>query len=86
VQPFFRNFSFTDIDLTKADPKKPAIVVNGFPAEGHRTRNVRFENIRLPAGALVKIDRAEDLALSGIQTTDGREPNYEITRSERVTH
>jgi exo-poly-alpha-galacturonosidase len=86
VQPFFRNFSFTDIDLSKADPKKPAIVVNGFPAEGHRTRNVRFENIRLPAGALVKIDRAEDLALSGIQTTDGRAPNYEITRSERVTH
>jgi hypothetical protein len=47
---------------------------------------VRFENIRLPAGALIKIDRAEDLALSGIQTTDGRAPNYEITRSERVTH
>jgi exo-poly-alpha-galacturonosidase len=86
AQPFFRNFSFTDIDLTKADPKKPAIVVNGFPAEGHRTRNVRFENIKLPAGALVKIDRAEDLALIGIQTADGRAPNYEITRSERVTY
>jgi exo-poly-alpha-galacturonosidase len=86
VQPFFRNFSFTDIDLTKADPKKPAIVVNGFPAEGHRTRNVRFENIQLPAGARVKIDRVEDLVLSNVKTAEGKAPAYEITRSERVTY
>ena len=84
VQPFFRNFRFSDIDLTKADPKKPAIIVNGFPAEGHRTSNVRFDNIKLAAGALVKIDRAEDLVLSNVRTADDKAPVYEITRSERV--
>lgn len=35
--PIFRNFRFENIDLTKADPNKPVIVVNGFAAEGHRT-------------------------------------------------
>ncbi len=86
AQPFFRDFVFSDIDLSKADPKKPAIIVNGFPADGHRTKNVRMSDIRLPAGAAVKIDRAEDVAISGVRTVDGKAPTYEITRSERVAY
>ena len=86
AQPLFRNFRFTDIDLTKADPSKPAIVLNGFPAGGHRTRNVRFENIRLPAGARVMVDRAEDVVFARTAGVGGDKPAYEITRSERVAY
>lgn len=83
-QPVFRDFRFTNIDLTKADPSKPVIVVNGFPAEGHRTKNVVFEDVRLPAGSRVKLDRVEDVSFTRVTTPDGGVPEFEITRSERV--
>ena len=83
--PFFRDFRFENIDLTEADPTKPVIVVNGFAAEGHRTRNVSFGNIRLPAGAKVTVDRAEDVTFAQVTTPDGGKPIYEITRSVGVS-
>jgi polygalacturonase len=83
--PVFRNFRFENIDLTEADPAKPAIVVHGFEAEGHRTRNVSFQNIRLPAGATVKLDRVEDVAFARVTTPEGENPVYEITRSVAVS-
>jgi polygalacturonase len=82
--PYFRNFRFENIDLTQADPKA-AIIVNGFSAPGHRTRNVRFDQIKLPAGAVIKIDQAEEVGFSNVTTADGQKPVFEITRSERVT-
>ncbi len=82
--PFFRNFRFENIDLTEANPAKPAIVVNGFEAEGHRTRNVSFQNIRLPAGATVQLDRVANVTFTGITTPDATPPVYEITRSTDV--
>lgn len=81
-QPYFRNFRFTRIDLTKADPARPVIVINGFSAPGHRTAHVTFADLRLPAGARIQVDQAEDVTFSAIETTDGSVPKYEITRSE----
>ena len=86
TQPVFRNFRFHDIDLSKAGPQEPVIVVRGFPAAGHRTKNVRFDNIRLPAGAVVQLDRTEDVSFSGLTTADGQKPAFEIKRSERVVY
>ncbi len=84
--PFFRNFHFHDLDLTKADPAKPVIIVNGFDNVGHRTRNVNFERLRLPAGAKIVIDQAEDVTFADLTTPGGDPPVYEVTRSERVRH
>ncbi len=86
TQPFFRNFRFADIDLAKAPAGKPVIILNGFFAEGHRTRRVSFENIRLAAGAVVKVDRCEDVTFTNVTTEDGTAPAYEVTRSERVAY
>jgi polygalacturonase len=85
-QPYFRNFHFSDIDMTAADAASAVILVNGFEAEGHRTRNVIFKNIRLPAGAKVTIDHCEDLVFSDVITTENKKPAYNITQSERVTY
>lgn len=84
--PYFRNFRFENIDLTQADPKKPVIIVNGFQAEGHETSHVSFENIRLPAGATVQVDRSDDVQFAHVTTPDGSPPTYKITRSGKVSH
>ena len=83
--PHFRNFRFENIDLTQADPKKPVIVLNGFQASGHETRNVSFENLKLPAGAKVQIARCSDVTFTRVTTAAGSAPAYEITRSERIS-
>jgi polygalacturonase/lysophospholipase L1-like esterase len=84
--PFFRNFTFRNIDLTKADASKPVILVNGFEKEGHRTRNLVFENLRLPAGAVVTVDLAEDVSFTNVTAPDSTKPSYQITRSERIAY
>ena len=86
TEPYFRNFRFLNIDLTHANPAKPVIVVNGFAAEGHRTRNIAFENIKLPAGAVVTLDRTDDVEFANVTTAGGQKPTYEITNSERVSY
>lgn len=86
VAPYFRNFRFFNIDLSQANPAKPVIIVNGFAAEGHRTKNVSFENIKLPARAVVKLDQTEDVVFTHVRTTEDQEPAYQITHSERVSH
>jgi polygalacturonase len=84
-QPYFRNFRFSHIDLTKADPARPIIVINGFPAAGHRTSHVTLTDLRLPAGARIQVDQAEDITFTAITTSDGSVPKYEVTRSDRVS-
>lgn len=86
TEPYFRNFRFTNIDLSQGKPNSPIVVIDGFPAEDHRTRQVTLENARLPSGAVVQVDRAEDVVFSHVQTADGKSPRYEISRSERVSY
>ncbi|MBN1518332.1 glycoside hydrolase family 28 protein [Candidatus Sumerlaeota bacterium] len=85
-QPYYRNFRFENIDLTKGNASEPVIQVNGFPAEGHQTRDVIFENISLPEGSAITVDRAKDIVFSNITTTDGKKPAYTITQSENVAY
>ncbi len=84
-QPYFRNLRFIDIDLSQANTHKPVIDINGFSDEGHQTRNVTFDAIKLPAGATIKVDQAEDVAFTHISTADGKAPDYQISRSTRVS-
>ncbi|MFT3829073.1 MAG: glycosyl hydrolase family 28 protein [Opitutaceae bacterium] len=84
--PFFRDFAFRNLDLSHADVSKPVIVVNGFEAAGHRTKNLVFENLRLPAGATVTVDLAEDVRFTNVTAPDGAKPTYQVTRSERVAY
>jgi exo-poly-alpha-galacturonosidase len=84
--PLFRRFRFVNIDLTKANSAQPVIVVNGFEAPGHRTKEIVFEKLRLPPNAVVQIDEAEDVAFTDVLLPNGRKPFYNVSRSERVTN
>lgn len=83
-QPTFRDFRFEHIDMTKGNPRQPLIVVQGFPAPGHRTTNVVFDDVRLPAGAVVTVDQAENVRFTHVATVAGGQPRYDVTRSSRV--
>ncbi len=85
-QPVFRNFRFLDLDMSQADPSKPVIIVNGFPDEGHETRDLLFENIVTPEVAVVIVDRAEDVTFRNVQSENGTRPIYEVTRSEGIDY
>jgi exo-poly-alpha-galacturonosidase len=85
-QPYFRKFRFVNLDLTQGKPESAVVIVNGFPAVGHRTKDATFENVRLPRDAIVEVDEAEDVTFAQVTTVDGAKPKYEITRSERVSH
>ena len=82
-QPIFRNFTFSNIDLSKGDPSKPLIIVNGFSNDGHRARQVAFDRIRLPSKARIEVDQAEDVSFSNIHA-EGGAPVWKITRSHRI--
>ncbi len=84
--PRFRNFEFDNIDLAKADPAKPVIVIDGFDTGAHRTQNVFFNGLTLPAQAKIKLDQVEGVSFTAVSTADGKKPSYVVTRSERVTY
>jgi hypothetical protein len=62
------------------------ILVNGFPAEGHRTKNVVFENIKLPSAAIVEVDQAEDVTFTNVLNAEGEKPVFKISRSDRISY
>ncbi len=84
--PIFRNFRFVNLDLSGGKPGSTVINLNGFSAAGHRTREVTFDHVKLPADAVVKVDEAEDVTFADVTTADGAGPTYAITNSGRVSH
>ncbi|WP_158277373.1 glycoside hydrolase family 28 protein [Opitutus sp. ER46] len=84
--PYFRNFRFENLDLTKAPANTAVVLVNGFAQPGHRTKGVTFDRVRLPAGAVVQVKLAEDVRFTGVTTADGKPPTYQVTESERVVY
>ncbi|HEX2853385.1 MAG TPA: glycoside hydrolase family 28 protein [Opitutaceae bacterium] len=84
--PYFRNFRFVNLDLSTAKPDSAVVIVNGFTAAGHRTKDIRFENVKLPRGAIVKVEDSEDVTFEKVTTPGGAKPQYEVSRSERVTY
>ncbi|MGA0134099.1 MAG: glycosyl hydrolase family 28 protein [Opitutales bacterium] len=84
TKPVFRNYRFRDIDLTKADVSKPVIILNGFAGTDNRLRDVRLEDIRLPAGASVKIEDAEDIVFTCVAGPDGKPPVFQEKNVDKV--
>lgn len=84
VPPFFENFIFRNIDLTKANVKEPVININGFKDTGHKLTNVLFEDITLPASARVTINDAINIRFVKVKRADGTLPEIKEENSEHV--
>jgi len=84
--PTFENFTFKNIDLSKADVKEPVININGFKDPAHKLKNVLFSNILLPANSKVLINDAEQVRFEQIKTANGQKPEYIVTGSTGIVY
>ncbi|MFN8251870.1 MAG: glycoside hydrolase family 28 protein [Ferruginibacter sp.] len=84
--PTFENFVFKNINLSKALIKEPVININGFTDPQHRLRNVRFENLLLPAGAKVLVTDAEHISFTQWKNTPGDPVQFLVKNGTDVTY
>lgn len=75
VPPKYSDFTFERIDLSEADPEKPAIVLHSFPEEEYRTENVLFKDIILPDGSLSIIEPSKNVRFENVKTVSGGKPD-----------
>jgi len=84
--PTFSNFTFRNIDLSKASSKEPVIDINGFKEPGHRLNNVTFQNITLPENANVVINDAEQVKFTNVKTIAGLKPKFTVANSTGINY
>lgn len=84
--PIFENFTFKNIDLSKASAKEPVIDINGFKKDGHRLKNVSFENIAVPENSKVVINDAEKINFVNVKSPEGSKPQYIVANSNSVDY
>jgi hypothetical protein len=72
--------------MTQADTSRPVIWVDGFEAIRHRTRNLRFEDITLPDGASIKVNRCEGISFRDVLSRKGVKPDFQVTNSQDVEY
>lgn len=84
--PTFANFTFRNIDLSKATGKEPVMDINGFKDPAHKLRDCTFTNIITPDNARIVIKDAERLKFTGVQSASGAKPNYDVANSTEVVY
>jgi len=82
--PIFANFTFRNIDLSKATGKAPVMDLNGFKDDAHKLKDCTFTNIVTPDNARVVIKDADGLKFTNVQSATGAKPVYEVTNSTNV--
>jgi exo-poly-alpha-galacturonosidase len=82
--PYFKNFTFVNIDLRQAGVSSPVIVVDGYDDGRHRTQDLLFQGLQLPDGASVDVDQCENVKFIDVATVDGAKPAYHVTRSQGI--
>ena len=60
--------------------------LKGFKEEGHRLRNVTFDDVQVPDNSRIVINNAEKITFTGVKSATGSKPNYVLTNTERITY
>lgn len=85
VTPYYKNFTFSNIDMSKAD-SNPLIIVQGFEPKPHYTQDVMFKNIKLPDSAVITLDHCRNITFKNVLTAGGRRPSYHIRHSTDINN
>ncbi|QKJ32565.1 glycoside hydrolase family 28 protein [Mucilaginibacter mali] len=85
--PTFANFTFRNIDLSKASVAKgPVMDLNGFKDDAHKLKDCSFTNIITPDNARIVIKDAERLNFTNVKSASGAKPVYEANNSTNVVY
>ena len=86
VLPFIKKLSFCGLDMTSANPNKPAIFVEGFPVKTNYTRDLSFKDIKLPENTTITLSNCKDLNFQNVLTISGEKPVFKVTDSEKINY
>ena len=81
---WFKDMEFSNLDMSAATPAETVIDINGFPDEQHYTRNLIFNNVKLPQQAIVKVKNCYWVTFNNVQDNTGIKPTYLITESADI--
>lgn len=84
--PIYENFTFRNIDLSKAPDNVPVMDLNGFKEAGHELKNVTLTDIIVPEKAKIVIKDATKLKFTNVKTVSGAEPQFEMTGTSDIIH
>jgi len=82
--PLFSDMEFSNLNLSKAKAGETVMDINGFPDEGHYTRNILFKNISLPERSTVRIKNGQSFDFKNVLCTDGAKPVYQVIDSKDI--
>lgn len=81
---WFKDMEFSNLDMTGAKPGETLMDINGFPDEKHYTRDITFNNVKLPQGAKIKIKNCDNIDFSNVTDVIGAKPSYLISESRNI--
>lgn len=84
--PVFENFTFRNIDLSKASENIAVMDLNGFKEAGHQLKNVTFTDITVPKKAKIVIKDASHIKFTNVRSIDGSNPQFEMTGCTDIIH
>lgn len=86
VLPRFSDMEFSNLNLTAAKHNQTMVDINGFADEKHYTKNIIFDNLRLPVQSVIRIKNGEALSFNNVQCADGKKPAYQINDSKNIIY
>lgn len=82
--PLFSHMEFSNLNLSKARPDQVVMDINGFPDKAHYTKNILFQNIRLPDHSIIHVKDCAHLSFRNVLCTDGRKPIYKLEDTQDI--
>ncbi|MBB5441194.1 polygalacturonase [Pedobacter sp. AK017] len=76
--PYFKDFEFRDLDMSKADSTGTVIYIDGFEHKNSYTRNLVFKNIQLPEHAVIDVRRSDHIIFQRVSSVKGIKPKLKI--------
>lgn len=84
--PIYENFTFRNIDLSKALDNVPVMDLNGFKEAGHQLKNVTLTDITVPEKAKIVIKDATKFKFTNVKTVSGAQPQFEMTGTSDIIY
>lgn len=84
--PRFRNFRFSELNMTKAGTKEPVVYIEGFNNPEHYTRNISLKNIVLPENSKVYLKNCNSVSFENVLTSSGGKPEFTVITSENIKY